>query len=82
MGKIRFGFTTVVGATVGAAAYLALKISRETGKGFVEALSEVPAEAERYWEEVRARGVEAFAAGREAASQKQAEVEERLRGRD
>ncbi|GAB4248230.1 MAG: hypothetical protein Kow00122_05660 [Thermoleophilia bacterium] len=82
MGKIRFGFTTAVGAALGAAAYLAYKISRETGKSFAEALLEVPAEAERYWEEIQERGKEAVQAGREAAARKQAEIEQRLRGQD
>ena len=78
MGRFTFGLTLGVAATIGTAAALAHKISRETGKSFTEALNEVPAEAERYAEEVLARGREAYDAGRTAAAQKQAEIEKRL----
>jgi len=78
MGKLGVTMMVAVGAAVGTAASLAYRISRDTGKSFSEALSEVPAEVERYWEEIRARGEEALAAGREAARQKQAEIEQQL----
>ena len=80
MAKFVVGLALVAGAAVGTAAALAHRISRETGKSFTEALNEVPAEAERYWEELRARGIEAVAAGREAAHEKQQEIEQQLRG--
>jgi hypothetical protein len=78
MGKLStsLGLATVVAA--GSAAYLAYRISRETGKSFAQALGEVPAEAERYWEELRVRGSEAVQAGREAAREKQAEIDQEL----
>jgi hypothetical protein len=79
MGRLATSIGLVAGAAAGAAAILAYRISQESGKSFVEALSEVPAEAERYWEEIRARGTEAVEAGREAAREKQAEIEHQLR---
>ena len=80
MGKIVVGLTVLAGAALGTAAALAYRISQETGKSFTEALNEVPAEAERYWEEFRQRGMEAVSAGREAAQQKQHDIEQQLRG--
>jgi hypothetical protein len=80
MARFVVGVTLLAGAALGTAAALAYRISQETGKSFTEALNEVPAEAERYWEEVRARGMEAFAAGREAAQAKQHEIDQTLRG--
>jgi hypothetical protein len=80
MGRFVVSLTVLAGAALGTAAALAYRISHETGKSFTEALNEVPAEAERYWEELRQRGTEAFAAGREAAQEKQEEIEQQLRG--
>jgi hypothetical protein len=80
MGKFIVGLAVLAGAALGSAAALAYRISNETGKSFTEALNEVPAEAERYWEELRQRGMEAVAAGREAAHEKQQNIEEQLRG--
>ncbi len=81
MGRFSFGFTVALTAAAGAAAALAYRISRETGKSFTEALAEVPAEAERYFEEIVTRGREALDAGRAAAVEKQAEIEKRLNER-
>jgi hypothetical protein len=78
MGKLSTGFLGVIAGAAGAAGYLAYRISKETGKSFTEALAEVPAEAERYWEELRARGSEAVEAGRDAARAKQSEIEDQL----
>lgn len=80
MGRFVVGLTVLAGAALGTAAALAYRISQETGKSFTEALNEVPAEAERYWEEFRQRGMEAISAGREAAQQKQSDIEQQLRG--
>ncbi len=80
MGKVTSSFFTVVLGAAAGAAYLAYRVSHETGKSYVEALSEVPAEAGRYWEELRTRGREAVDAGREAAQKKQSEIEEQLHG--
>ena len=78
MGKFAFGLSAGVAAALGGAAALAYRISRETGKSFAEALNEVPAEAERYLEELLARGREAYDAGKTAAGEKQSEIEKRL----
>lgn len=78
MGKFMFGLTAITAAAAGAAAALAYRISRETGKSFADALNEVPAEAERYLEELLARGREAYEAGVTAAGEKQTEIEKRL----
>jgi len=78
MGKFTFSLTVATAAALGGAAAVAYRISRETGKSFAESLNEVPAEAERYAEEVLARGREAYDAGRTAAAEKQAEIEKRL----
>ena len=80
MNKFGVFFVTLVGVVVGGAAALTYKISRETGKTLSEAVAEVPAEATRYWEDVRARGVDAFEAGRSAARKKEDEIQEHLGG--
>jgi hypothetical protein len=78
MGKLTSGLGLVALAAAGGAFLLAYRISQESGKGLVESFSEVPAEAERYLEELRARGAEAFQAGREAAREKQSEIDEQM----
>lgn len=80
MNKFGFLLTTLVGAVVGGAAALTYKISRETGKTLSEAAAEVPAEAMRYWEDIRARGLDAFEAGRSAARKKEGEIQQQLDG--
>lgn len=80
MSKCKYSVLVIIGAAGGVAAVLAHRISRETGKTFIEAAGEVPAEAERYVEEMRARATEAVEAGKVAARQKQSEVEGRIRG--
>jgi hypothetical protein len=79
MGKLGTGLLAVVAGAAGAVVYLAYRVSKETGKSLSEALSDVPAEAQRYLEDVRARGTDALEAGREAARQKQSEIERQLR---
>ncbi len=64
----------------GGAAALAYRISQETGKGFVPALQDVPAEARRYYEDVRCRAQTALATGRQAAREKEEEIESVLTG--
>ena len=80
MSKSGFLFTTFVGVVVGGAAVLTYKISRETGKTLSEAAAEVPAEAMRYWEDIRARGLDAVQAGRAAALRKEEEIQQHLGG--
>jgi len=76
--KIAWGLGTAAAAAVGSAVALAYRMSKETGRSLPESLSEVPAETQRYWEELRARGSEAFEAGKQAAREKQTEIEEQL----
>jgi len=80
MNRLGLFFTTFVGAVLGGAAVLTYKISRETGKTLSEAASEVPAEAMRYWEDIRARGLDAVEAGRAAARRKEEEIQQHLGG--
>ena len=79
MGRLGTGLFTVVVGAAGAAVYLAYRVSKQTGKSLGEAFSDVPTEAQRYWEDVRSRGLDALEAGREAARQKQSEIEDQLR---
>lgn len=80
MGRFGFLFTTIVGVVVGGAGVLTYKISRETGKTLSEAAAEVPAEAMRYWEDIRVRGLDALEAGRSAARRKEEEIQQHLGG--
>ncbi|MCJ7796123.1 MAG: hypothetical protein MUQ56_05060 [Thermoleophilia bacterium] len=80
MNKFGVFFATLVGAVVGGAAVLTYKISRETGKTLSEAAAEVPAEAMRHWEDIRARGLDAFEAGRSAARRKEEEIQQQFGG--
>lgn len=79
MSKLTAGLVALVGAAVASAGALAYRVSQETGRGITDSIKEVPAEAQRYWEEVRMRGQEAYEAGKTAAKEKQAEIEEQLR---
>lgn len=81
MSKFGVCLTSIVGAAIGGAAVLTYKISRDTGKTLSEAAAEVPAEAMRYWENARARALEALEAGREAARRKEDEIEQSLSGK-
>lgn len=78
MSKIAWSLGTAAAAAAGSAVALAYRISKETGRSFPDALGEVPAEAHRYWEELRARSSEAYEAGKQAAREKQTEIEEQL----
>jgi gas vesicle protein len=80
MNRFGFLFATFVGAVVGGAAALTYKISRETGKTLSESAAEVPAEAMRYWEDIRARGLDAYEAGRSAARRKEEEIQKQFGG--
>ena len=80
MGRLGAWFILTAGVAVGGAAVLAYKISRETGKTLVEAAAEVPAEATRYWEDLRARATDAVQSGRAAAQKKEEEIQKRLSG--
>jgi len=67
------------GAALGGAALIAYRISQESGKPFQEALSDVPAEAQRLFADLRGRADDAVERGREMFMEKQEEMEEQLR---
>ncbi|NLG67561.1 MAG: hypothetical protein GX536_07620 [Actinobacteria bacterium] len=70
----------LLGIAVGGAVYLAQRRAKETGRGFLEVMPEVPADARRLFDGVVARAKEAMEAGREAAGEKQAEIQSILNG--
>ncbi|MBN1628614.1 MAG: hypothetical protein JW990_02520 [Thermoleophilia bacterium] len=78
MGTLRSLFILAAGAAIGGAALIAYRISQETGKPFQEAISDVPAEAQRLFAEVKNRAGEAVDRGRDMYQEKQEEIEERL----
>jgi hypothetical protein len=80
MGVFRSLFVLAAGAAMGGALLLAYRISQETGKSFPEALTDVPAEAQRLIADLRGRADQAIERGREAYHEKQTEIEEHLRG--
>jgi hypothetical protein len=80
MGVCRSVFVLTVGAAIGGAVFLAYRVSQESGKSFMEAWADVPAEAERLFSDVRGRAEEALQRGREAYDSKQAEIAEHLQG--
>jgi short-subunit dehydrogenase involved in D-alanine esterification of teichoic acids len=80
MGLIRSSILLVAGTAVGVGLMLAHRVSQETGKGLTESFAEVPAEAQKLYTDVRARVDEAIARGRDAYTQKQAEMDEHMRG--
>ncbi len=57
---------------------IAYRISEESGKPFQEALSDVPAEAQRMFADLRGRADDAMERGREMYMEKQEEMGERL----
>lgn len=80
MGVCRSLLVVTLGAAIGGAVLLAYRVSQESGKSLMEAWSDVPAEAERLFSDLRGRGEEAFQRGREAYDSKQAEIAEYLQG--
>jgi len=79
MGATRSLLLLGAGAIMGGAAVIAYRISEETGKPFQEALSEVPAELERLYAELRVKSEQALVKGRALYEEKQAELEDQLR---
>ena len=79
MGAVRSLAILAAGAAIGGVALLAYRISQETGKPMQEALSDVPAEVQRLYGELRAKGGEAFEKGRAVYEEKQQELAEQLR---
>jgi len=80
MGLISSSILVAAGAALGGGLLLAHRVSQETGKSFTESFADVPAEAQKLFEDVRSRADGAVARGREAYQQKQTEMEEHLRG--
>ena len=80
MGLIRSSVLIGVGAAVGGALLIAHRVSQETGKTITDSFAEVPNEAVKLFQEVGAKVEEAVAKGRDAYQQKQAEMEEHMRG--
>ena len=79
MGSFRSLLILAAGAALGGAALIAYRISQESGKPFQEALSDVPAEAQRLFADLRGRANDAVERGREMFMEKQEEMEEQLR---
>lgn len=80
MGLVRSSILIAAGAALGGGLLLAHRVSQETGKGLVESFADVPGEAQKLCEDLRARADDALSRGREAYQEKQAEMEEHLRG--
>ena len=80
MGCLRSFTVLVTGAAIGGALILAHRVSQETGKSLTESFAEVPGEAQRVLEDLRARVDEAVDRGREAYGQKQVEMDAYLSG--
>lgn len=80
MRKICTGFLVIVGLGVGVALALVYRSSRDTGKGLLESLRGMPADARRYAEDLRGRAQQAVASGRQAAAEKELEIETVLAG--
>lgn len=78
MGTFRSLFVLAAGAAIGGAALTAYRISQETGKPLQEAFSDVPAEAQRLFADIRSRGAEAMGRGRDVYMEKQEEMAEHL----
>ncbi|NLE75007.1 MAG: hypothetical protein GX604_10335 [Actinobacteria bacterium] len=70
----------LLGVAVGGAVYLAHKRAKETGRCFLEVCPEVPGDARRVMDQAVERIKEAVAAGREAAGEKQTEIQTLLNG--
>ena len=80
MGGLRSFLILITGVAIGGALVIAHRVSQETGKSLPEAFTEVPGEAQRIYEDLRARAEEAVDRARHAYDQKQAEMDEYLSG--
>jgi hypothetical protein len=80
MGGFRSFLILATGVAVGGALVIAHRISEENGMTMTEAFSEVPAEAQRIFTDVKGRAEEAVNKGRQAYDQKQAEMDAYLHG--
>lgn len=80
MGTLRSLFILATGAAIGGAVLIAYRISQETGRPMQEAFSDVPAEAQRLFADVKSRATDAIERGRGMYLDKQEEIEEELQG--
>jgi hypothetical protein len=75
MGKIVTGGLLLVGVAGGIALALAARISRESGKSFPDSLREVPERCRHCLVEMQTRARQAVASGRQAAREKEEEID-------
>ncbi len=80
MGLIRSSILVAAGVALGGGLLLAHRVSQETGKSLTESFADVPTEAQKLFEDLRARADGAVARGREAYQQKQVDMEEHMQG--
>ncbi len=80
MGFIRSTMSLLLGIAVGGALLMAYRVSQETGKSFPDSLMDVPSEAMRVYDDLRARTTEAVKTGRQAYREKQSEMEDLMHG--
>jgi hypothetical protein len=78
MGTFRSLFILAAGVAIGGAVLIAYRISQETGKPLQEAFSDVPAEAQRLFSDMRNRATDAIDRGRDMYLEKQEEIAEQL----
>lgn len=78
MGSLRSLFIFAAGAAIGGAALIAYRISQETGKPLQDAFSDVPAEAQRLFADVKSRATEALERGRGMYLEQQEEMQGHL----
>lgn len=79
MGALKSLAILTAGAAIGGVALLAYRISQETGKPVQEALADVPAEVQRLYAELKAKGNEALEKGRAAYVDKQQELADQFK---
>ena len=80
MRKICAGCLVIVGLGAGVALALAYRSSRDSGQGFLRSLRAMPADAKRYAGDLRVRAQQAVASGRQAAADKESEIDTVLMG--
>jgi hypothetical protein len=78
MGTFRSLVILAAGAALGGAALIAYRISQETGKPLQEAFSDVPAEAQRLYSEIRFKAAEAMDRGKDMYFEKQDEMGDQM----
>lgn len=80
MRKMCTGCLVLVGLGAGVVLALAYRRSKDTGEGVLQSLKAMPADARRYAEELRGRVQQAVASGRQAAVEKESEIDTVLTG--